>query len=200
MNLRGLKSLSWAILLVAGCGASLVFAETPGPRFAVYLVDIADEGHADTLHGHKRDLPVQYHLMGQEYVSANWAIREPPVLTDLDIVDYCWNEQTIVLTPEAVERWHGLGGWHVPLQGIPLLVVVDGTPCYGAMLWNLLSSSGTNLPAFVSHVLGDKLVTGGKSLRTIENPSPDVRYDPRVREVMASLGKFTETCLGDNSN
>ncbi|MCP4571779.1 MAG: hypothetical protein GY838_05450 [bacterium] len=164
------------------------------PDFAVYLVDIYDEAYGDLSDEDNPHTSRVFANMDQEYVIAHARIRKPALLTSRDIATYCWDTHRIELTPRGVARWESAGKYEVPLQGIPVVVVVDGVTCYAAMIWNLLSSSWSRLPQFWSSALEGVLVTGCCMYPVGEDPPPDVRENDLVRGIMEQDGKLDEEC------
>jgi hypothetical protein len=186
MPVRGIIVLALVVvgsLTAAACPAQ---QGAEGPAIAFYLVDLAG----------REDAAERYIARGldQEDILERARPHAEPFLTDRDIERYCWSEQRIDLNPEGVRRWHALGGAHATTAGIPFLVVADGVPCYGAMVWNPVSSGSTRLPQFWSMALDGRLVTGCCMRPADEAPAEDVRFDARVEEALRRLGKLEEIC------
>lgn len=117
-----------------------------------------------------------------------------PILTESDIETYCWQSQTLHLTPAGAARWDSLGGRRVPLDGIPLLVEVDGEPRYGALLRNPASSLSARLPQFWCLSPEGRLHLGGPLISAEGDTLYRENYDPSVRELMRELGRLSPDC------
>jgi hypothetical protein len=191
MNLKFLCGIAAIALLV---GATWASAEESTPRFAFYLVDFVETETTPTLK-YRKDYP-QYKnaYVTQEYFCDAAVVRGEPILTEADIVEYCWEKQRIVLKPASASRWNERFARSTPLAGIPLQVMVDGMPEYGAMVWNPISSLACLLPNVWSLSARGYLLTGGAAYRENETPRPDARYSEKVKKVMVELGKLTEVC------
>ncbi len=183
-------ALAIAALAVVG----FAVAGPAAPRFAVYRVDLVDADTAPAPGQDGRPSRPRRAPLTQERLLAQAVRRGPPILTEADIVTYCWAEQRIQLTPEGARRWQAQGGANVPLTGLPLLVVLDGEPCYGAMLWNPLSSGSSLLPQMTSFTFGGRVVIGGMLITAAGDTIRRENHDPRVRRLMEELGKLSPTC------
>jgi hypothetical protein len=172
----------------------LAQAEDVEPEIAFYLVEIGSEKVRNHKKGNGTYSQWVASTVGQTYLLENYEILGDPFLTDDDIEYYCWADHTIFLNARGVERWNQVGGVHVPLLGIPFLVVVAGEPCYGAMVWNPVSSAMSRLPQFWSFAVNGRLITGCCSRKSDEEPPPDVRSNARIKEALRSAGKLVEVC------
>lgn len=85
------------------------------------------------------------------------------VLSDSDIVRYCWSSHYMQLTPEAAQRLPKSVGVH----GRPFVLMVDGVKCYSGAFWTHLSSLATVQPVIMVDTLE-------------EFPSTAVNSTPRV--------------------
>lgn len=183
-----------ALSQFAATYASFAQVEADGPRIAFYLVEIGDED----VRRYKKDKRLYSQWIAstvdQSYFLENHKIIGEPFLTDGDIESYCWQSHTINLTASGVGNWNQVGGAYVPTTGVPFVVVVDGESCYGAMVWNLVSSSFTRLPQFWSLAMDGSVQSGCCSYMTDEEPRSDVRNDVRVKDALRSLGKLVEIC------
>ena len=121
---------------------------------------------------------------------------DAPILTDHHIENYCWATQRVALTAEGVRRWHAQGGFTVPLTGLPIQILVDGEPCYAAMIWNPVSSQSCPLPQFWCTALDGRLLIGSRTVTAAGDTLLGAAYDPRVKQVFTELGKLTEDCRG----
>jgi hypothetical protein len=187
------------LIISIGILATLVLAAPPAsseeiPRFAIYRVDLVDNELAPPL-DQRADNPHLLNLfVTQEYVLATSVKQNPPVITELDIVDFCWTSQVIKLTPEGARRWDSMGGYHAPLDGLPLLIEIDGEPRYAAMLWNPASSQICKLPVIWCKALDNRLLIRGLFATKKGDTLHKEDYDPHVRQVMDDLGKWSVDC------
>jgi hypothetical protein len=143
----------------------------------------------------KRFLGLMGGLRSQDFVLKYGVMQREPVLTEDDVVNYCWREQAILLTAEGARRWNECGGWGSPPEGKPILVMVNGSLAYGAMLWNGASSGPCRMPRYWNVAFHNLLwIQEGGSSFGGEDPPGDTRFSHRVSEVMLELGKFKEKC------
>jgi hypothetical protein len=191
MNLKVLYGIATIALLV---GAPWASAEDSAPRFALYIVDFVETETTPTLKYWTDHPQYKNTYVTQEYFRAAAVVRGKPILTEADIVEYCWEKQRVVLKPESASRWNESFGRSTPLAGIPLQVMVDGKPEYGAMLWNPASSVSCRLPNIWCISARGFLLTGGPGYRENEKPGLDPRFSDAVKKVMVELGKLTEVC------
>ncbi len=190
------------LILTTGIFVALVFAglaalgEAP-PRLAIYRVDLVEKNSAPTPERRNKDRRLYKGFITQEYLLATAVKKGAPILTDSDIEQYCWDTQKVQLTDEGARRWDSQGGYETPLNGLPILIEVDGQPRYGAMIWNLLSSGSTNLPQFWSTTLDNQLNFGGLYITSEGDTIYRENFDPVVRKVMGELGKLSDDCEGN---
>ena len=117
-----------------------------------------------------------------------------PIMTDEDIVEYCWNRHWIRLTDDAAKRWNGVLGSHRSRWGSRFVVMVDGKSCCEGTIWSLASSSsqGPSGPIIFDMALNGVVMT------TLHAERPDTDADSRcnaeVRTVFAELGKLNDEC------
>lgn len=175
------------------CAASAV-AEPVAPRFEIYRVDLVDNEAAPALERHSSDPQLTSVFATQEYASATAVRHDSPILTEKDIVEYCWATQRVQLTAQGARRWDSLGGFEVGLAGLPVQVVVDGKPQYAALVWNPVSSLGCRLPQIWCKTLEDRLVIGGRYVSAGGDTILGAPFDPQVKQLMSELGKLTEDC------
>jgi hypothetical protein len=163
-------------------------------RFEIYQVEFVKNVSAPLLERRASDPSYFHSSVTQEYALATAKYIGTPIVTDADIVEYCWEDQLIELEPAATARWESLGGYRVPLSGIPLLVVVDGAPCYAAMAWNPLSSQSCKLPQIWGKAHGNRIRIGGLYITAEGDTIQGASFDPRVKQLMGELGKLKEHC------
>ena len=155
------------------------------PRFAVYRVDIEEAKSAQGLKGQPNGSKYRNTFLTQESFGVGAVIREPAILTEADIVEYCWDEQRIVLRAESAEKWN---------ESFVRTTPLDGIPQYGAMLWSPVSSRCCELTSISSMCVGGYLSVQAAGHRENVEAPPDPRYDPQVKEIMQELGKLSEVC------
>lgn len=187
------------LVIVLGFFTSILFSGLPvsgteEPRFAIFLVDLVENESAPPLVRKSMDIRYFNSYVTQEYVLATAVKHGPAIITESDIVEYCWATHRIQLTPEGAQNWDSLGGFQAPLSGRPLLVVVDGEPLYGAMLWNPLSSQSCKLPQIWCKTIENRLTVGGKFITADGDTIFADNYDPKVMQVMDELGKLGKNC------
>jgi hypothetical protein len=132
-------------------------AEIPSPRLAIYQVDLIQNDMAPALDEWTGDPQYLKSFVTQEYVLATGVYQDPPILSDKDIVELCEN-QCFEITVQAAEKWDSVGSISVMS---PLVIVIDGVPCYAAMLWSPLSSFGCRLPKFGNMTLNNHIIVFG---------------------------------------
>lgn len=174
--------------------SGFAFADPVAPRFEIYRVDLVEKEGTPALDRQVASAELRYVIATQEYVSATAVRHESPILTDLDIVEYCWATQRVSLTEKGVQRWESLGGFEIGLSGLPLQVFVDGEPQYAALVWNPISSRGCKLPQIWCKALDNRLKIGGRYISAEGDTILGATYDPQVKQVMRELGKLTEDC------
>lgn len=182
----------WATLACTG----IAFGGSDGPRFAIFRVDLVEREGAPALEREVSDARLRNVFISQEYVLATALRVEPPVLTEVDIVEYCWATKRIQLTAEGAQRWDAEGGYDTALTGVPLQIVVDGEPQYAALLWNPWSSLSSKLPQFFSKTLDNCLLIRSRDWRVSAEGDTilGASLDPQVKQVFDELGKLTEDC------
>ena len=97
-----------------------------------------------------------------------------PLLSSEDIKAFHWEEQRIELSDEAKSR---MAIMEIPLEGLPVAMVLDGEVIYTFWLWNVYSSfSCDRVYAYPgkSFVLGHGLPASAAF-------GEDPRFDPRIR-------------------
>jgi len=182
------------LVLSAAAPAGRAGGDPAPPRFAIYRVDLVeDDAGPQRPHG-RRDPYALAATMSQEYFLACARPHETPILTEDDVIGFCWDSQRLTLTRGGAQRWNAEGGFEVPLTGLPLVVVLDGRPRYGAMLWNPLSSRGCRLPEIWCMSRDHRLRIMGRFVSADGDTILGANYDPEIRRVLAELGKLTDPC------
>lgn len=69
----------------------------------------------------------------------NEDLFEKPLLTEKDFKKFDWANQQIQLTDDAKQKIKEL---KIPLQGLPVAMVLNGEIIYGFWFWNEISSFG----------------------------------------------------------
>ncbi len=148
-----------------------------------------------------------------------WGLIGDLILSDRDIVDYCWRSHSVQLTPEAAQRLPK-SGWHkssapiaesklVGVDGKGFVLMVDGVRCYAGAFWTHLSSLATGGPVIMVDSLTEFPATG-------VNPAPqgsfqielgypnasarlpthadDVRDCPSLKKALVEMRKLRKDC------
>ena len=164
--------------------------------YEIFIADLVDED-LESLSESEYFKWVMLEL-DQEYVLTKGTPSGAPILSNSDIVEYCWSEQKLILSDEAATRWNERWGLRkTPMNGVPLLIYVKGVPRYGAILWNPVVSAVPTLPQFLGFVAGNSLYLN-QGLSYGEHQEQDVRYDGPTKTAMADLGKLVEKCSGQD--
>ncbi|MBK8167862.1 MAG: hypothetical protein IPK64_18100 [bacterium] len=128
------------------------------------------------------------------YLQQNAVAVGDPIMTDEDIVEYCWNRHWIRLTDDAAKRWNSAPGNHRSRRGSRFVVMVDGQSCYEGTIWSFASSS-SQVPS--GPVIFD-MALNGVVMTTLHAERPDTGADSscnaEVRTVFAELGKLNDEC------
>src|SRR5690606_4377606 len=66
-------------------------------------------------------------------------LHQRPILTEDDIQHFDWLNQKIELTEDARRR---IKDMEIPLEGLPVAMVLNGEIIYSFWLWNVFSSFG----------------------------------------------------------
>ncbi len=186
------RCFTGVLVALVFAGASIASPEIP--RFAIYLVDFVENESAPVLERQVDDDNHKSVFVTQEYALVTAVKQDPPILTDSDIMEYCWATQRIQLTADGARRWNSLGGYQTPLTGNPIQIYVDGEPQYAALIWNPASSLSCKLPQFWGMTLENRLIVTGRSVSAAGDTILGVTYDEQVKQVMSELGKLTENC------
>jgi len=184
-------------VLTLWLAAGSAWAQAHEPRFAVYRINWPPARLLALSGTDTSDDSLSVATVTQERLLAAAARHEPPILTEADIIDYCWRTQTISVTDEGAVRWNSTGGWSTPLTGQALLVVVDGEARYGAMLWNPASSLSCELPQFWCKIVDSRLVVGGRRIGAAGDTVFAACYDAKAKAVLRDLGKLQDSCGED---
>jgi len=172
----------------------IAVADPVPPRFEIYRVDLVYDEDASASGGQPRRARRTNEYATQEYVAATAVKHESPVLTEADIIEYCWATQRVQLTAEGARRWESLGGYEIGLAGLPVQVFVDGEPQYAALVWNPISSKGCRLPQIWCTTLDNRLVIGSRYVSAAGDTILGASYDPQVKQVLGELGVLIEDC------
>lgn len=66
-------------------------------------------------------------------------LYDEPIITESDIESFDWEKQQITLTEEGK---HKMFETEIPLEGLPVAMVLNEKPIYGFWFWNMVSSFG----------------------------------------------------------
>jgi hypothetical protein len=185
--------LSIVLSVVLFC-YGVALADPVAPRFEIYRVELVERPGAPALERQIDNPKYRHAYVTQEYAAATAVQQESPILTDLDVVEFCWATQHVHLTREGAQRWDSLGGFNVALAGLPIQVCVDGEPQYAAFVWNPLSSMGCRLPQFWCKTRENRLTIGSRYISAEGDTILGAAYDEQVKQVFRELGKLTEDC------
>jgi hypothetical protein len=100
---------------------------------------------------------------------------EKPLLTEKDFKKFDWNNQRIELTEEAKQRMNQL---KIPLEGLPVAIVLNGEIIYGFWFWNAFSSFGCDR-VYTYPTLDFTIKFGIPSSNTFGS---DPRFDERLKK------------------
>ena len=100
---------------------------------------------------------------------------DKPLLTSKDIEEFDWTNQQIKLTEEARRKLKDL---EIPLQGLPVAMVLNGKIIYGFWFWNEVSSFGCDR-VYTYPGLDFKIKFGLPQSNTFGN---DPRFDERLEK------------------
>ncbi len=185
----------WLFVILFSCAQS-VFAMDDNPRFAIYFVDFEGVTKFETSYGSTRYAQDEISSLTQEELLGRADIQYPPVLTESDISEYCWDTGRVVLTESGAKNWYKqIGSSNSPHIGRPLLVVIDGVPCYCAVLWALYCSSSPSLPTIVDFVFfNNEVGIGGEFSLKGSDEKRNSCLEAQVRQVFAEMGVLREKC------
>jgi hypothetical protein len=103
---------------------------------------------------------------------------DKPLLTSKDIEEFDWTNQQIKLTEEAKRKIKTL---EIPLQGLPVAMVLNEQIIYGFWFWNEFSSFGCDR-VYTFPRLDFKIKFGLPQSNTFGN---DPRFDKRLKKYIA---------------
>lgn len=127
------------------------------------------------------------------YLAQNQQPIGVPILTDVDVVEYCWSRQWLRLTESAASNWNAAMKEHRSPAGKPFVVLVDGAVCYSGTVWSMVFSvSAPPGPIVWDMALNGVLMIAVSNVPP--NSSSDPRYDARVQAAFESLGKLKTEC------
>lgn len=102
-------------------------------------------------------------------------LYETPLLNDKDIKAFDWESQQVELSAEAEQRMDSL---KIPLEGLPMAMVLDGAIVYGLWFWNERSSFGCDR-VYTYPRLGFQIKFGLPGSNTFGS---DPRFDEGLRQ------------------
>ena len=102
---------------------------------------------------------------------------DKPLLTGKDIKEFDWTNQQIELTEEARQKLKDL---EIPLQGLPVAMVLNGEMIYGFWFWNEVSSFRCDR-AYTYPRLDFKIKFGLPKSNTFGH---DPRFDERLEKYL----------------
>ena len=102
---------------------------------------------------------------------------ETALIKESDIKLFDWEKQQIILTEKGKKKISEL---EIPLQGLPVAMVLNGEPIYGFWFWNYISSFGCDR-VFTYPTHDFKIKFG---LPNDNKYGQDPRFDNRIREYL----------------
>ncbi len=77
------------------------------------------------------------------------ALAAAPLLTEADLDHFDFEQQQVVLNQQGKAK---IGAMTIPLEGVPVAVVLNGKPLYGFWFWHMASSHGCDwVAAYPTH-------------------------------------------------
>lgn len=115
---------------------------------------------------------------------AELALEDKPFLTDGDLISYNWRNHELQLNEAAI----GKIPQAIPLDGMPVVVVVDGQRIYLAALWTPVSSLSASIPTMTLYdgYLSINLGYPGEGA----NSRIDPRVNKRIYQALKDAGKL----------
>jgi hypothetical protein len=110
---------------------------------------------------------------------------DEPIIMESDIENFDWESQKITLTEEGKRKIHKV---EIPLQGLPVAMVLNEKPIYGFWFWNGVSSFGC-----------DRVFTypkGGVFDLRFGHMKPygqDPRFDNRIKQYLEEKAKYNKS-------
>ena len=105
------------------------------------------------LYGCNKEAANQFeiYLVVEEAVDINkLTLKETPILTSNDIIKYYWDEQVFVTKKGLIsERILAQTDQHIPVSGLPYVVVVNGERIYMGKFWTVVSSAWPFSPSIM---------------------------------------------------
>ena len=127
----------------------------------------------------------------------NYRLADTPVLTQDDIIEYNWSEQSFTTSHNFIEQKISVNGL-VPLSGLPFVVVCNGERIYAGFFWSPLSSQMAYSPSI--YVIGtasepdpEKQSTYNITTITIDgddNGALANMTDKRIKDALSASGKL----------
>ena len=102
---------------------------------------------------------------------------DKPLLTENDFRKFDWTNQQIELTEKARQKLKDL---EIPLQGLPVAMVLNGELIYGFWFWNVFSSFGCDR-VYTYPTLDFKIEFGLPKSNTFGS---DPRFDKRIKKYL----------------
>lgn len=116
-------------------------------------------------------------------------LSDVPIVKMEDIQYYQWDTHTIFLTDEGFKKYMSL---KVPLEGLPIILAINGEIIYGAWIWNVISSHGCDriyavqLPPFNNQ----KVIKLEFGLPEDNRYGEDSRNNAEIRDYFTNEGKL----------
>ena len=167
-------------------------ADAGSGGFAVYRATMIDKQFYAKGNGESAAL-WRIQNVDQAYLKSTAVSVGEPLLTDQDVIQYCWLGHRMRLTEDAQKRWR-TALLDTPLAGSPIVIVVDSTVCYAGMVWAVPSSlSPPKVPFMDNMAMGGELRIQLAGRPTGEHQA-DERYDERIKRFFQQARKLAPTC------
>lgn len=119
-------------------------------------------------------------------------LSKEPFLTEIDIIEYRWNEHEIGLSPQGIKKFRQLAKRRE--EGRGFVVVANGVRCYQGALWRIIWSSSYPHPVILIDSPSTNRVTIGRAYPTPAfAKGEDPRCDKRIYDVLKRKDKLKET-------
>ncbi|BDD03909.1 hypothetical protein [Aureibacter tunicatorum] len=100
---------------------------------------------------------------------------DKPILTELDFIEFDFTNQQIKLTEEGRKKLKNI---EIPLEGLPVAMLLNGEIIYGFWFWNIISSFGCDR-VYSYPTLDFKIKFGLPESNTF---GEDPRFDQRLEK------------------